>query len=164
MPSPDPRAALADLQGKLVRALTGNGTGPNGFAEERLRIAAESLAAKRMRAAARAWPALTRALGKNFAERFSAYAARTPLPHHGGALADGFALARELAATADLPGSVQLEVMAVQLRYKLRGNDLFPRRGPAILCAYLRPPRRLMLAVRWPWLGEWWVSIPLWPS
>jgi hypothetical protein len=164
MPSPDPRATLADLQGNLVRALTGNGTSPNGFAAERLRSAAESLAAKRIRAAARAWPALARALGKNFAERFSAYAARTPLPRHGGALADGFALARELAAAGELPGSVRWEIMAVQLRYKLRGKDLLPRRGPALLCTLLRSPRRLILAVRWPWLGESWLSIPLWPS
>src|SRR5262245_61180971 len=103
MPSAELRRRLAEDQARLVQALTGLGEAPAGFDSDRLRAASEALARKRSRAVARAWPALARALGEAFDEKFCAFADHTPLPSVGGALADGRAFVAHLAARGELP-------------------------------------------------------------
>jgi len=78
------RRNLRDAQTGLARALSGCGTAPAGFDTERLALAAQSLRLKRRRSAARAWPALSRRMGKEFAVLFAEYAARTPVPESPG--------------------------------------------------------------------------------
>ena len=157
---PEMRTRLAEQQAELLRALTGQGTPPPGFAEGRLGAAAEALVRKRCRAVARAWPGLARALGSKFADRIAGHVARTPLPEHGGPLADGRAFALELSASGELPDEGRLELLAVDLHHTRCGDGLVPRRGPALKFAYLRQRRRLVVALRLPWLGEWMLFIP----
>jgi hypothetical protein len=155
--SADARARLAALQAELVAALAGHAAPPTGFDAERIRAAAAALATKRRRAMARAWPGLTAAI----AEHFDSYAAATPLPRLGGPLADGRAFLRWLAARAEYPHQTRLQALAVDLRYATTADGLVPRRGPMLKAAWLRSTRRLVMALRLPWLGEWWVSVPL---
>src|SRR5262245_2073419 len=155
----DGRARLGQMQAALMGALAGAATPPAGFDPIRLQAAARSLAAKRRRAVARAWPNLTAALGDRFGERFAAFAAQTPLPRWGGALADGRAFARWLLARQELPEAARLELLAVDLRYRARADGLVPRRGPSLQIALLRQPRRLVVALRWPGLREYWRTL-----
>ena len=158
---PAVRARLAAEQAALVRALVEHAPPPAGFDPARLTLAAESLGRKRICAVARAWPGLAGALGPHFSERFAAFAATSSIPHSGGPLADGRAFARALARDARLPDAGRIESLAVDLRYSSGPSGLKPRRGPAIAVALLTTPRRLVVAVRLPWLGERWWTMPL---
>jgi hypothetical protein len=155
------RAKLAAQQAQLVQALAGKSEPPQGFDAERLQTTATALAQKRQRAVARAWPALTGALGEGFAEQFAEFAARTPLPRQGGPLADGRAFARFLAQRGDLPEAGRLEALAVDVHYVQRPFGLVPRRGPTVRLTMLKQPRRLVMALRLPWLGEHWFTLRL---
>jgi hypothetical protein len=137
------------------------GPPPAGFDLNRFRAAAASLERKRVRAVRRAWPALDRALGESFESRFAAYAAVTPLPQQGGPVADGWAFARMLAKQGALPEAARIELLAVELHHVATAEGLVPRRGPAVRSALLRRPHRLILAVRLPWWGEYWLTLPL---
>lgn len=155
------RSNLADKQAELVRALADGGPAPADFDSTRLQATAAALARKRRRAVARAWPELTTALGGRFAERFRAFAATMTMPRRGGPLADGRAFARWLSKSRELPDAGRVEALAVDLRYRSTPHGLVPRRGPALKAALLHNPRRLVLAVRLPWLGERWLTLPL---
>jgi hypothetical protein len=158
--SVDARAQLAAAQAGLVAALVAGGAAPPGFDCRRLEAAAASLAAKRARAAARAWPVLAGALGARFAVEFAAFAAAVPQPRHGGPLADGRAFARWLAEAGTLPDAVRPQLLAVDLRYAGSADGLRPRRAPCLKVALLRRPCRLVLGVWLPWLGARWLTIP----
>jgi hypothetical protein len=153
--SPEGRARerLAVAQAALVRALVGGGPAPGGFDPGRVAATSAALARKRAREVARAWPALAADLGESFTGRFVADAAHRPPPARGGALADGLAFARTLAREGRLSPDARVEAMLAAAR-------LSPRR--ARLAATLAgPPRRLVVTVRAPGLGERWLSIPL---
>jgi hypothetical protein len=159
--SADARARLADQQAALVAALAGRGAPPEGFDAARLRTAAASLVTKRVEAVARAWPRLAAGLGRRFGEQFRVFAAANPLPRDGGPLADGRAFVRWLTAAGNLPDEGRFQALAVDLRYTTSGDGLRLRRGPSFKAALLNGRRRLVLAVRLPWLGEFWLNIPL---
>jgi hypothetical protein len=159
--STEVRAELAARQTALVSALVAGGEAPEGFDAARLQAAAAALGRKRAMAMARAWPTLAQALGQRFRERFAAYAGSTPLPGKGGPLLDGRTFARWLEARGELPEASRLEALTVDLRYAVSPKGLVPRRGPALKAALLHRPWRLVVAVRVPWLGEHWLSIPL---
>jgi hypothetical protein len=147
------RERLADEQAALVRALVDGGPVPAGFDPDRVRATAAALARKRAREVARAWPALAAELGDDFTARFLADAARRPPPARGGALADGLAFAGALAHTRRLSGDVRVEAMLAAARLSA---------SPARLAAAVAgPPRRLVVTVRLPGLGERWLSVPL---
>jgi hypothetical protein len=158
MPLAETRAALAASQEALVRVLSGQGDAPNGFDGDRLRAAADALLNKRLRSVAHACPALSGTLGDRFEPLFRAFAGTRLIPRRGGPLADGRAFAGALAATGDLPEAARLEAMAIDLRWARRPDGLVPRRGPAVRLTWLRQARRLVVAVRIPWVGEWWVG------
>jgi hypothetical protein len=147
--TPDERARLADQQQVLVRALVGGGTSPPGFDAERLRAAADSLVAKRVREVARAWPALAAELGYSFGDRFVAHAAAHPPPEQGGPLADGRAFLRCL-PRARWSDTLRLAVLGVDLHFRRVGGGLRQRRGPAVRAVWLRESGRLVLALRLP--------------
>jgi hypothetical protein len=155
------RQALAAQQAELVQALIGRGPPPAGFDPARLQASALALAKKRRTEAAHTWPALAQALGERFVDCFTAYAAATPYPQHGGPLADGRALVRYLAQRDELPDEGRLEALRVDLHHVPCAGGLVPRRGVVLKAAWLRRARRLVLAVRLPWLGAWWWSLPL---
>jgi hypothetical protein len=156
------QARQAAQQAALVRALTGQGNSPPGFATSRIETAAAALLRKRIRSVARAWPGLAAALGERFAERFAAFARETPLPRLGGPLADGRAFAQVLASAGDLPDAGRLEAFVVNLRQRSTADGLIPRRGLRLQAIFLRSARRLVVAARLPWLGERCVSLPPW--
>jgi len=131
------------------------------FDAARLRVAALALSKKRERAVARAWPELAHALGVRFQELFASYAPGTPLRRKGGALADGRAFTRWLAARSELPEAGRLQALAVDLHCCESSEGLVPRRGPALKAAFLRCPRRFVIGLRLPWLGEHWLTILL---
>jgi hypothetical protein len=145
----------------LLRTLNGQKAALPDAETERLNATAEALFRKRRRSVARAWPPLVQALGNRFLERFAAFAVQTVLPCEGGALADGREFVRFLAKRGDLPDAGRLEALAVDLRYIQSSGGLVPRRGPAFKLAMLKNPRRLILALRLPWLGERWLKVPL---
>ena len=154
------RAKLALAQGRLLAALAGQADPPRDFDAERVRACAESLLDKRARTAARAWPALERNLGeKPFRARFLAFAHQTLLPDDGSPLSDGYAFARGLAG--ELDDAARLELLAVELRFRWTRKGLAGRRGPALRLAWLRQARRLIVALRLPWLGVKTLAIPL---
>jgi hypothetical protein len=150
---------LAAQQAALVAALLAGDEVPAGFDAERLRVAGRALERKRLRAVARAWPVLASALGARFAELFFSYAQVNPLPRQGGPLADGRFFVRWLLAREELPEAARLQALSIDLRYRTTANGLIPRRGPALCATWLRQPRRLVVAVRLPWLGEHWLHI-----
>lgn len=155
------RQRLADRQAELIRALAAEGPVPVGFDADRIAAAAASLARKRLKEAAHAWPALAGALAEEFARHFRTFAEQVPLPHIGGPLADGRAFARYLAARDLLPDEGRIEALRVDLHHATTRAGLVPRRGPALRMARLRQARRIVLAVRLPFLRDWWISWPL---
>ena len=151
--APEARDRLAAGQVALVRALVGGGPVPGGFDPGRVRATSTALARKRAREVARAWPALAAELGEDFTGELLAYAAGRPPPARGGALADGLAFARTLAGQGRLPGNARVEALLAAAR-------LSP--SPARLAATLAgPPRRLVVTVRLPGLGDRCLSLPL---
>jgi hypothetical protein len=151
--APEARDRLAAGQAALVRALVGGGPVPGGFDPGRVRATSTALARKRAREVARAWPALAAELGEDFTGEFLAYAAGRPPPARGGALADGLAFADGLAGRGRLPGNARVERL-------LARSHLSP--APARLAATLAgPPRRLVVVVRAPGLGDRCLSLPL---
>jgi len=159
--SAEGRARLSAQQAELLRALAGDGPPPADFDAARLRATAEALASKRAQAVARAWPALAGALADRFREHFDRHARQSPLPEVGGPLADGRSFARMLARQRELPDAGRREALAVDLHFRSTRRGLVPRRGPAVAATFLREARRLIVAVRLPWLGARWLSIPL---
>jgi hypothetical protein len=151
-PSPGGRERLAAEQAALVRALVDGGPVPGGFDPDRVRATAAALARKRAREVARAWPVLAAELGEAFTQRFLAFAATRPPPARGGALADGLAFARALARQGRLPANARPEAM-------LAVAHLSTRRA-RLAAALAGPPRRLVVTVRAPGLGERWLTIP----
>jgi hypothetical protein len=158
MPTADARARLGARQEELVLALTAGGRAPEGFDAGAIGVAAASLARKRLREVARAWPALVRSLGEaTFEERFRSYAEKTPLPAHGGPLADGYGLGLPLDAAGELADEARLELLGVAMRWKRVAGGLVTRWGWFFRVVRLRQARRWVLAVRAPWIGErWW--------
>jgi hypothetical protein len=155
------RARLSAQQGELLRALAGTGPPPEDFDAARLRVTADALASKRAQAVARAWPALASELGTRFRERFDLYARQNSLPHEGGPQADGRFFTRMLARQGELSDAGRREALAVDLHFRRTPRGLVPRRGPAVAATFLRQARRLLVAIRLPWLGTRWLTIPL---
>jgi hypothetical protein len=147
------RERLAAGQAARVRALVAGGPVPGGFDPDRVRATSAARAGKRAREVARAWPALAAELGQEFSGRFLAFAATRPPPARGGALADGLAFAHALAARGRLPGDARVEALLAAAHLS---------RSPARLAATLAgPPRRLVIMLRVPGLGDRCLSLPL---
>jgi hypothetical protein len=123
---------------------------PTGFDAERVHEAAKSLVSKRRRGVERSWPRLCAALGDTFRPRFEAWATRHPLGVEASALADGRRFAEALLAEGALPEAAREELFALDVRFRLTGDGLIPRRGVGVRAARLGSPRRLVLALRLP--------------
>ena len=132
-----------------MQALVDGGPVPGGFDPDQVRATSAALAGKRAREVARAWPVLAAELGEDFTERFLAFAAGRPPPARGGALADGLAFAAPWPARG---GAATQRPEAM-----LAGAHTRPVR---LAAAVAGPPRRLVVTVRLPALGERWLSLP----
>ena len=146
------RERLAHQQSELVFALAGQRPPPAAFDPEQVLAAARSLAVKRRRSVARAWPGLAASLGERFAAYFDDYAGAIPLPSRGGPLADGRAFLRWL-PTSEQSDAIRIEVLTVDLRFVSTAADLRPRLGPALKALVLRRARHLVLGLRLPGFG-----------
>lgn len=154
------RAKLGARQASMVAALVTGAKVSEPIDALRLDAAARALRRKRQRALVHAWPGLA----SPAREHFDAYAAENPLPRNGGPLADGRRFAAWLNQRGEMPDRCRLQVLSVDLRYISIANGLRPRCWPALKAIVLRRPRRLIIGVWLPWLGEKWLRFPLWPS
>lgn len=152
--------SLSAQQKALIASLTGHGPMPAAFEPSRLHAAAIALSNKRTRALARAWPRLAAALGADFNERFAAYAATAALPSRGGPLADGRAFAQTL-DLAHAPESVRVDILAIDLRYKMTPLGLVLRRWPAMKMLWLFDSHKLIVAIAVRGLGDHWFRVSL---
>lgn len=155
------RQRLARQQAELMQALVGRTAPPTDFPADRVATAADALRRKRMRTVQRTWPRLAAALGERFAKLFNDYAATATLPRLGGPLADGLRFAEHLGARVGLPEEALLEVLSVRLHQRSVADGLVPRRGPCVKMLCLPHARRLLVSVRWPGLGVWWLRWPI---
>ena len=153
------RARLARRQAELLSALLGQNSDLPGFDTRQVRTAAASLQGKRVRAIARAWPRLAAALGPDFGCQVGLHVDEHPSPPAGGALSDGQAFARDLAARACLPWEGRLELLAVELRWRwgVDGRRRQRRFGAGFAVGR---PFRLAVAARAPGVGERWLRLP----
>jgi hypothetical protein len=142
------REHLIESQRALVSALTLGKELPFGFDARRVRVAADSLLAKRTRSIARVWPSFKRELGNSFDNEFARFATDTPLPKFGGPLADGRNFADWLMVQREVSDEIRARMLSIDLRFFRRGRDLIPRKGPKIAITFLSKPRRLLIAVR----------------
>ena len=147
----EPRARLAARQAELISALYG-GPPTEGLDARLVALTSVSLAHKRARAVARAWPALARALGPGLGNQFTAFARVTP-PPEGGGLADGLAFSQVIARQRRLPDDARIEGMLATSRVKLRHNRLVSRRGPGLAAVTTGRPRRLVIIATLPLVG-----------
>jgi hypothetical protein len=145
-----------EQQRELVAALTTGAAAPAGFDASRLSATAASLARKRRRSVARAWPSLARALGQQFVPLFAEYAASHNLPALNGPLADGFQFAEFLQKTGRLPAAAKHDLLAVKLRFAPCEQGLVPRRY-SLVAGWL-PGRGPVLGVRMPQRPERWLA------
>ncbi|HEY0816941.1 MAG TPA: hypothetical protein VGE11_27005 [Pseudonocardia sp.] len=106
--------ALAERQAALVAALVAGASDPAGFDPARLTATRRALLRKRAGAAARAWPALATFFGDRWASTFAAHHAGRP---PGGALRDGWDLARALRAELTADAAAELAEREALLRY-----------------------------------------------
>jgi len=153
------RARLARRQAELLSALLGQNSDLPGFDARQVRTASASLHSKRVRAIARAWPRLAAALGPDFGCEVGRHLDEHPSPPEGGALSDGQAFARGLAARACLPWEGRLELLAVELRWRF-GEDGRRRQRRFGAGLAVGRPFRLAAAVRAPGVGERWLRLP----
>ncbi|HEY7199476.1 MAG TPA: hypothetical protein VIC57_04650 [Candidatus Dormibacteraeota bacterium] len=152
------RAELARQQAELISALAGRRSPPDRFDARRVRIAAEALRDKRVRSIARVWPRLARA--PEFPAALERHLREHPAPPPSGALGDGRALARAMAAEGWLPWEARLELAEIELRWRwTAAGRRLPRRA-AVALAGRRWPPRAVVAVRLPLLGERWLPLP----
>ncbi|HZM89313.1 MAG TPA: hypothetical protein VFF31_22510 [Blastocatellia bacterium] len=157
----DARTRLAASQQELVRALMRIGPAPAGFDAFRIQATADVLLLKRTHEVARAWPALAQSLGSGFDERFADYARSRLNLHEAGPLADGREFARALAGDGALTDDAAIEALAFDLRCRVDARGVITLRSLSFGASILKQPRRLVVAVRLPVVGERWIKIPL---
>jgi hypothetical protein len=127
--SDDARRSLAEQQKALVNALTGGAAAPDGFDHDQIETTATALAAKRLRTAQKAWPALAEALAERFEPLFRRYASEKPLadegPHADARAFLSFVLEQEQLSDAERLRLVPLRVRSgFPIRYFI-GSDGF---------------------------------------
>jgi hypothetical protein len=123
------REDLAARQAALVAALVAGAATPRGFDRARVRAAGEALLRKRAGEAAAAWPLLRTSFGSHWTAAFGAWAAGRP---PGGALRDGWDLARATAAAEGLDPLAAAELAEREVRWRYDGaSPPRRRRGPA---------------------------------
>lgn len=160
--------SLADQQADLMAALSGQGAMPEGFRHDRLETAKAALALKRMRAAARSWPAVVQLLGDSFSTAFTQYAQATPLPQEGGPLADGRTFVGWLSESQSLTDEIIRLALRFDVSNKRHPKGWRPRRWGHAAWVWLPESQQWLMGVRipgwipwraWsasmPWLGRW---------
>lgn len=130
------RDNLAEMQAKLMAALTACEGSPAGFDEERIRLTARTLLVKRRQAITKTWPVLLDVLGDELKAMFAEYAQLRPMPA-AGHVADGRAFAEHLLLTHRLPDAGCIVLLLARART-----------GWPVRWLRLRQKRRWAVAVR----------------
>ena len=143
------RRSYGERQTRLLCALVAGRDFPEGFQADKAADASRSLRRKRGRAIAKAWPALTLALGPRFDARFDAFARCAAAPAAGGALADGLAFARTL-DDSELSDDARVELLFARARLVHRAGRPRWRRSPFLGAITLHEPRRVLVVARVP--------------
>jgi hypothetical protein len=160
MTGADSRQLLADKQSALVAALVRGSSVPAGFDARGVQRAARALVEKRSRAAAKAFPRLTRSLGQAWSAHFASFAATTSLAQDPNAALDARRFARWLDARNLLTDDGRLEALQFDLRFAVRAGHANLRRGLALRFVRLRQPRQLILGFRCPLVGIRIIAFP----
>jgi hypothetical protein len=142
------RARLAERQTRLVDALGGAAPAPAGFDHDRVALTARTLASKRRKGVARAWPSLAESLGGDFPDLFATYSAGARVQSDGPG-ADALAFARWLDARRKLPADMVPALVAATLG-----------RCPPSAIRLRRARRRLFVGIHLPLLGVRVISLP----
>lgn len=143
------RERLAETQSALVQSLAQGAPVPAGFDAERIQETARTLLSKRRRWVERSWPRLALALRESFRPRFEAWARENPMELEASSLADGRRFADALLAAGEFPDMAREELLVFELRYRLTGQGLVPRRGITLRSTRIGSSR--LLAARLPW-------------
>jgi hypothetical protein len=146
-PSVHDRQKLAGMQAAVVSALVAGGVAPPGIDPTYLQRTADTLAQKRSRSTAKAWPSLAAALGTDFDRCFAAYSTTHSTPE--SPFLDGLFFAQSL-PQALLPDAARVELLTATV-----GS------GWPLRWAYLRDAGRICVAVRTPWRGTRLLTIPV---
>jgi hypothetical protein len=141
---PDARAALAQRQAALVRALARADAVPDQFDPMQIQIASAALTRKRKRGIEKTWPGLSAAIEDHFAD----YAAQTPLNAQGPET-DGLRFALWLGRHGQLPGAGQMELAAHRAA-----------RGFPLRLVVLPKSRRIVVLYRIRRTVRWWPKVP----
>jgi hypothetical protein len=144
----------------MVRSLVAQGPVPADFDETRLRTMARTLVNKRRTSLARIWPSLVKAVGDSYTESFTKYAQSHSMPVCATPRGDGRAYLSWLATQHPLSDTLFLEAMAFDLRFLSTPQGLRPRSRFRVRMARLPQSRKLVIALRLPWLGERWWGVP----
>ena len=153
----DARDALAARQARLVRALVGLEHCPAGFDVEQIAMTGLSLASKRARAAAKAWPDFSSAIGEQFESLFAEYAQTEPAPPTSGPTEDGFRFADFLAERDRLSMASRQIWLAMRLHYRRTEAGIKSRRGLAIVWDRRPGIWWLRIGLRWRRSWEFWL-------
>lgn len=140
-------SGLAARQAALVAALVAGGPLPAGFDAQRVGAAAAALRRKRAGEVARAWPLLAADLGTGFRPRFATWAEGRP---SAGSFADGFAYARFLRDSGELPPLGAAELAGREAAWAFDGASPPRRRSrPDQLLHTLALRARRVLVHKW---------------
>ena len=125
----DRRAALGAREEAVLASILQGRVFPPQYGTAELKVARASLLRKRKRTLGRAWPRLAEGLGDTFDVRFEAYVSRFPSAPEGGALVDGWRLARSLREEGMLPGRARAELAAFELQHRVRAGRAVHRKA-----------------------------------
>lgn len=137
--SNEDRQHLAEQQAMLVGALVNRGAPPAAMDPARVSLTARTLLNKRSRAVEKALPRMAEAMGDQFAARFQAYAAESPLDDDAD---DALRFVRWLLRQGALGDPV-----------RVIGMKILAANWRPIVAGRLDESRRYAIAVRWPFFG-----------
>ena len=150
MPSPDPRAQLADMQRRLATSLvTGRADVTLGIDASSQTRASHVVRSKRMRTLAHAWPELIEALGMRVGELIQEYACDSDRPL--GVTEDARRFGRWLDVRVELPDVAVPRWVAFELRAGRRAVIRRVRDGVCVGLRLFGNRRRVVVLQRPRW-------------
>ena len=143
----DDRSQLARKQAAVLGMLRGSASPPPEFNSAHVETARLALLRKRTRGIEKAWPALAAALAPNLMSVVNSHTRATGNIQSGGPFAEGFALARWLDETGNLPTSIAPEFLRALLVFRLTPAGPVRRTGIRMCTAKTRAPTRILIGI-----------------
>lgn len=144
---------------EVLQYLLFNSTIPEGFDENKLKIASTSLFKKRIYGIIKTWSDVSDYLGDSFYEIFNQYALNESIPIEGGSLADGRAFIEYLKQTQTLPNNILLHSFLIDLQYK-NSEGLIPRKRYNIVIKSLKTSDHFVIGLYIPFLRTKIIKLP----